>query len=190
MEAPAGEYAIGPANGRIALHTTREGMAAKVGHDLLIGFREWSGTVSIPAADLANAQVHVEIDLRSLHVLAGTGGVAPLSSADRTDIEKIASKLLDARRQPMARFRSSRASVTAEHTGSLVGSLSLRGREVPVTLAVTALDDGTWQAEARVLQTSFGIPPYKALFGALRLADPISIEVTLGRFGGQSDVSW
>jgi len=172
-----GTYTIGPSNSTLHLRTSREGLAAKVGHDLLIGFDDWSGSITVDG-DAANAAVEVEIEMASLRVLEGTGGVAALTPDDSRDIVGTATKLLDVAKHPTATFRSTRVSPVG--TGATIdGDLTLRGATEPVTLEVTQTHDSAWQASATVIQSVFGIKPYRAFFGALKLADAVAVEVVV-----------
>ena len=171
-----GAYAIGPNNGTLHLRTGREGVAAKVGHDLLIGFGDWSGTITVDRDDPAAASLAVEIEMRSLQILEGTGGVAPLSPDDAKDIRATATKLLDVAAHPTARYRSTQVS-PAGTGASVEGELTLRGVTEAVSLDVTRDGGSAWQATARVVQSAFGIKPYRAFFGALKLADAVAVEV-------------
>ena len=175
MALQPGTYDIGPSNGTLHLRTSREGLAAKVGHDLLIAFRTWSGHISIDA-DPASARLDVEIEMGSLDILEGTGGVAALTPDDTKDILGTAAKLLDVQGHPTASFRSTHVSPAG--TGATIdGDLTLRGATGPVTLEVTETRESAWQASATVVQSAFGIKPYRAFFGALKLADAVTVEV-------------
>lgn len=175
MSLASGTYRIGPDAGDLHLRTTREGVAAMVGHDLLITFRRWSGSVTVDSDDPTSARIEVEIDLGSLDVLDGTGGVAALADRDRHDITTTALRLLEVNRHPLASFTSANAGASPR----IAGTLRLRGRSAPVTLDVTATGPSAWRARATVLQSTFGIKAYRALFGALRLADPVVVEVAV-----------
>lgn len=177
MTLPEGVHGIGPKNGTVRLRTAREGFASSVGHDLVLGFSRWSGEVTV-AADLAASTVTAEIELDSIEVLEGVGGVAPLSNDDRTDIRGNALRLLDASHSPVASFRSTRVGPSGEGAaGTLEGDFTLHGTTVPISLDVTSEPGGRWHAKGAVRQSDFGIKPYKAFFGALKLADRVDLEV-------------
>ena len=173
-----GTYDIGPQNGTLHLRTSREGLAAKVGHDLLIAFRTWSGRITIGSDDPADARLEVEIEMGSLDILEGTGGVAPLTSDDTKDILGTATKLLDVDHHPSATFTSTHISPAG--TGATIeGDLTLRGVTAAVTLEVTETRESAWQVSATVVQSAFGIKAYRAFFGALKLADAVTVEVVV-----------
>jgi polyisoprenoid-binding protein YceI len=167
-------HTVGPDNGKLILNTTRQGLAAQVGHDLTIEVTRWSGEIFV-AEDPADSTVSVTVETGSLRVLEGKGGIKPLSEADKREIQKNARKILDSDRQPEARFRSNKITANAQGGGTIDGTLSLAGAEHPVRLDVTALGDGRYRATGRVVQSEFGIKPYTAFFGALKLADPVGV---------------
>ena len=180
MALAPGTYKIGPDTGHLHIRTAREGVAAKAGHDLLIAFQRWSGTITSQGDD--PAQVEIEIDMDSFDVLEGTGGVVGLTGDDRKDINATARKLLDVDRHPQANFASDR--ITASDSGGTIeGTLTLRGESATVTVEVAETRPSAWQGTATVLQSAFGIKPYRAFFGALRLADPVGVEVTVDLSG-------
>jgi polyisoprenoid-binding protein YceI len=174
MELSQGVRKLGPHNGAVRVRTGREGVAARVGHDLLIGFQQWSGSVEIGPGGQQDVSVEAAVEVASLTVLSGTGGVSELSAADRADITKSALKVLDAERHPTIEFRS-----TALRSGSwlLDGDLTVAGRTAPLTLRVVESTAGGYLATGGIRQSDLGIKPYKAMLGALRLADEVEIEV-------------
>lgn len=53
----------------------------------------------------------------------------------------------------------------------------------PLTAHARVGGDGTVRGRAAVSQTDWGIKPYSAFFGALRLADEVAVEID-GTLGG------
>jgi polyisoprenoid-binding protein YceI len=166
-------HPIGPDNGSLVLHTTRQGLATKVGHDLTIEVTRWSGTVTV---DPAGHGIDVTIEVGSLAVVHGAGGVKPLSDKDKREIQSNAAKTLDANRTPTARFVTTSARLGADGGGTVAGTLTLRGVSRDHTLTITPLGEGRFRATGTVTQTEFGIKPYTAFLGALKLADAVTIE--------------
>ncbi len=138
----------------------------------------WSGRVHLPAEQGAAASVEVEIDLRRLDVVDGTGGVRPLSERDKADIRTAMQKALRAGSHPIARFTSSRVQLDGDEA-TVVGDLSLGGRSHTLELVLNRAPHGTIVVGAQVVQTAWGITPYTGLLGALRLRDAVDVEVEL-----------
>jgi polyisoprenoid-binding protein YceI len=178
---PNGTFDLGPSTGRLLVRTGRDGVAARVGHDLAITFENWSGQLTLRGDDLGSATVTASFETGSIKVLEGSGGALPLTIIDRREIRKTALRLLEVDRHPTATFASTSIKRAGEG-GTIEGTLTIRGESVPVTIAVSATGSG-WRGSTSIRQTSFGIKPYRAFLGALRLADEVGIEVTIS---GQS----
>ncbi|HET9081818.1 MAG TPA: YceI family protein [Trebonia sp.] len=174
-----GTYEIGPGDGRVLVKTGREGLAAKVGHDLTIEITRWRAKITVPgpeAGGLAAAALTADLDLSSLEVLEGTGGAKPLTDKDRRDIQATATKVLGG--PARATFTSARvipADGAATH-GVIDGTLSLNGMIQPLRLQVASPAPGLFRGAAAIRQTDFGITPYSGFFGALKLKDEIAVE--------------
>jgi hypothetical protein len=173
----AGTYKLGPAAGRVSIRTSRAGIAARAGHDLLIEVAAWSAVVTIPEEDLdedriAAATVTAELDIGSLTVREGTGGAKPLSPRDREDIGRTMRKLLGS---GTVTFSSSRI-IPSAVGGAVEGTLTFNGRTQPVRLQVQNPAPGRYRGSGPVVQTAFGITPYTGFFGALKLKDEVTAE--------------
>ncbi|HEY3606388.1 MAG TPA: YceI family protein [Pseudonocardiaceae bacterium] len=169
----AGQHQIGPAHGKLVVRTFREGIAAGVGHDLTLEITGWSADLTV---DDDHTEVAATIDLGTLVVRTGTGGVKPLSDRDRRDIAHNARKALDTDHGPTARFVSTTVTQT-DGGGTIEGTLTLHGKDNPFTLQVTETEPGHYRATGTLRQTDYGIKPHTAFFGALKLADQVEIEV-------------
>lgn len=175
---PPGDLDIGPANGWLRLRTYRQGLAAKAGHDLVLEASQWHGRVRVPAEPGAAPSVEVEVDLRLLEVVEGTGGVKPLSEGDKADIRKAMQKPLQTDTRPLATFTSSEVRVDGDRA-TVLGDLSLAGQSHPLQLDVRRAPGGTVSGSAQVVQTTWGIKPYTGFLGALKLRDAVDVEFEL-----------
>lgn len=172
-----GGYQLGPESGRLLIKTGRTGLGARAGHDLVIEATDWTGRVIVNPSDPAQSSVSVEVDVASLEVKEGTGGVKPLTDSDRAEIKRnIREKILHTTQHPAIAFRSASVGGTQEAL-TVDGELTIMGATHPVTVYGTVGDDGRLRANATVLQSDWGIKPYSAFFGALKLADDVAIEV-------------
>ncbi|TDD12257.1 YceI family protein [Nonomuraea deserti] len=183
MDVSAGGYRLGPESGRLLVHTTRTGLGAKAGHDLTIEVTRWHGEAVVgPAldpADPAGSRVTVEVDADSLAVREGTGGVKPLTESDRREIGKIMrEKILHTRSNPTITFRSTRVEGTPEEF-RVEGELTLVGVTRPAEVR-GSLAEGRVRGSAVIVQSRWGIRPYSALFGALKLSDEVEVRFDIG----------
>jgi polyisoprenoid-binding protein YceI len=172
MAANGGRHQIGPESGRLTLRTYRSGLAAQAGHDLTIDVTRWSG-------QLGQDQLDATIDLTSLAIREGRGGIKPLSDRDRRDITGQAGKSLDTGRYPEASYAATGFSPDDTGGGTIDGTLTLHGQRHPLRLQVSKTGDGQYRATATVVQSQFGIKPYSGMFGALKLRDDVELEVTV-----------
>ena len=81
------------------------GRAAKMGHRLTIAMNNWVATVRWNAGEPVSAELTVEVD--SLEVLRGEGGLKPLSGLEKALARSNALGVLDADRHPQIRFQAS-----------------------------------------------------------------------------------
>lgn len=170
-----GSHEIGPEQGLLLLHTAREGLAAKAGHDLTIGVDDWAGTLDV-AEDIERSAIDVTADVSSLRVLSGKGGAKPLSERDKREIVSNARRALGAAKNPQVRYVSK--AIEASGSGGVVhGEFTINGRTRPVNLVVRDLGDGRYEAAATIVQTEFGIKPFAGLFGALKIADEVGVSI-------------
>jgi polyisoprenoid-binding protein YceI len=161
-------YTLGPDDGTLSVRTGRTGTVAKAGHDLLIHVDRWSATL-----DLATPKVTLDADATSLHVIEGTGGMKSLDEDDRANIRQtIDDEIL---KRVEISFRSTEVQ---QSDGRLAvrGELTLVGATRPITFDL-ALDDDHVSGSAVVTQTEWGMKPYSALFGALKVADEVRVEI-------------
>lgn len=178
MAIAPGDYDIGPPACRLLIRTYRQGFAARAGHDLVIEARDWRGHVQVPPDGPTAATISVEVDLRQLEVLEGTGGVKPLSDSDRREIKKTMRGPLRTEDHPVATFTSSVVHLGAEEA-TVEGELSIAGETHPLRLQVREGPDGTVTGRAEVVQTRWGIKPYSGFFGALKLRDAVDLELSV-----------
>jgi hypothetical protein len=168
-----GTHELGPAQGTLRVKTFREGVAAKVGHDLIIDVGEWTARVAVGAGGAIDS-VELTAAPRSLSVREGLRGVKPLSDGDRADIRRtVDEKVL--RGQPIA-FRSSAVEV-AGGAVTVRGALTLGGETHATSFALTVGDDGRLTGAATVRQSEWGIRPYRGLMGALKVRDDVEVAV-------------
>jgi hypothetical protein len=160
--------AFGPENARLTVRTGRSGAAAKAGHDLLIEVTAWSGRLD-PDGDPV---ITLSADPRSLRVIEGTGGMQALDEGDRAGIEQT---ILDEVLKGTAiEFRSTRFDGLP---GRVDGELELAGARHPVGFELALGENGGLTGTAIVRQSDWGMKPYSALFGTLKVADEVEVAV-------------
>jgi polyisoprenoid-binding protein YceI len=159
-------------DGTIHVHTFREGLASRAGHDLILEVTAWEGT-----ADLAAGTAELSVDPHSLQVREGRRGVKPLTDADRAEIRRtIDAKVL---KGAPIRFRSTSIQDAGEGKVSVAGDLELNGRTQPVSATLDRTPDGRVTGSVEIVQTRWGIKPYTAFMGALKVRDAVDVVIDL-----------
>jgi polyisoprenoid-binding protein YceI len=161
----------GPDNASLRIRTGRTGGAAKAGHDLLIEVQSWQATLDREA----EPALTLTADSSSLRVLEGTGGLKSLSENDKADIKKTIDK--EVLKGAPIEFRSTEVTEGAGGHLSVRGELTLNGKQAPVAFELVTGDDGRVTGSATVTQSAHGMKPYSALFGALKVADDVRVEI-------------
>jgi polyisoprenoid-binding protein YceI len=120
------------------------------------------------------------IDVGSLEVVRGEGGLTPLSGPEKTLVRGNALRSLDARRFPRITFAADSVDETDDGY-RLAGTLTIHGKARPQTVDLRTDDLGdTWRmsGETTVRQSEFGVKPYSQLLGSLKVADDVTVSFT------------
>jgi polyisoprenoid-binding protein YceI len=152
-----------------------EGALSAMGHDLEIR----AGAFQIEVDD-AREHLRATFDPASLEVAHalknGRPAAAELSANDRRKIAKnIRDDVLQPARYPEIRFDSERIEPGAERF-RVSGRLTLHGATRPLAFEVVERE-GRYEAEARVHQPDFGIRPYRAPLGVLKVKPGVVVRV-------------
>lgn len=118
-------------------------------------------------ASYDDGAVELTADPASLTVREGRNGIKPLSDSDRREIARnITGKVLGT--SPIA-FRS---------TGPGTGELTLAGATRSLAFRLDVADDRSFSGSATVRQSDWGIKPYSAMLGALKVRDEVEVSAT------------
>jgi hypothetical protein len=166
-----------PKNSECRVYTRRAGVLSAIGHDLELAVDSYE--IDVNDAPL---RVRASFDARSLRALGAIKGstllAGALSNGDRAQIDRqVAEEVLEAGRYPLVEFASTSVEPAAD--GYLVrGLLRLHGAEHSIALSARPVG-GRLQAEVIVHQPDFGIKPYRAFGGALRLHPDVRVRIRL-----------
>ncbi len=174
MQIPSGTYELGPDDAELTVHTRKAGAAAKAGHNLLIEVNSWKATIEAPA-DAASTSLRLSADSGSLEVIKGEGGIQALGDDEKASIKQsIADDIL---KGGTIEFHSTSVAPGADDGPlEIQGELDLLGTSRPLTFELNVDADGRLTGTAAVKQTDFGIKPYSALFGTLKVVDEVVVE--------------
>ncbi len=156
---------------KLEIFTYKEGLLSKVAHDLRIVAEKTTVTVD-------GERLEVRVDLNALSVASaqknGTDDHGALSAGDKKKIRGTLQKdVLHTNRYPEAHFEGT---FTLQDDGASVeGRLSLHGTTRNLTLPIKK-QNGTWQGSVRLHQPDFGITPYSAMLGTLKVQAGVDIR--------------
>jgi len=174
----AGTHRFTPENATLSVRTGRKGAAAKAGHDLLMHVSTWEGTLEVDE-DSRPSRIELIADATSLRVKKGSGGAKALSDGAKTSIQGTIDKEVLRRRD--ISFRSTAIEDSPGSDGFEVqGDLTLVGVAKPIAFHLSVGGEDQLSASAVVVQSDWGIKPYSALFGALKVADEVRVSIEAG----------
>jgi polyisoprenoid-binding protein YceI len=165
---------LGPPDASVTIFTFKEGLLSKMAHDLRIAVRRFEIAW---AAD----GIRASFDPTSLEVLAtmrdGRDAPGLLSDRDlRTIEDTIRKDVLETRR-----FRSIGFQGTEERSGdkrSVRGTLTLHATDRPIRIDLEPHAE-RWLGSVELDQRDFGITPYRAMLGTLRIQPRVIVQLSL-----------
>jgi hypothetical protein len=153
--------------------TEKEGLLSSAAHDLKLRVERFR-------ARIEGGVVEAVFDATTVRVVCARRGdedlPGVLSARDRAEIERnIAGKVLATGRYPSIRFRST--AVQAGPGGFRIdGMLELHGRERSVMVLARQEGDRV-VADCAVHQPDFGIQPFSAMLGALKVKPGVMVRI-------------
>ncbi|MEM7449473.1 MAG: YceI family protein [Myxococcota bacterium] len=167
-------------NAAIFVYTYKEGPLAGLGHDLRLRVTRCLIEIS---EDLSEIRAEVEPSLEVDAAWSRQGRFHQLSPKEKRAIEQAIRTEVLVFREPIS-FASSSiliegGSARIEGTLTLAGVTSSIALSAQKEVAAQGLERSLdrWQARFPLLLTDFGLRPYRAALGALRVKNQIEIEV-------------
>ncbi len=166
-------HPIDPQRSVLTVKVYKAGLLGGFGHN-----HEIQGPIRQGTVDEEKGTVELVIDTRRLKVVD-----QDISDKDRSEIQQAMDgpKVLDVEHFPEIRFRSTAAHSTGENKWTLQGELEIHGQTRPVALEVsryagTASEAARYRGAIELRQRDFGIRPYSAAGGAIKVKDEIRVE--------------
>jgi hypothetical protein len=166
------------ASGTIHVFTFKEGVLSRAAHDLALRLERCVVTLEgdVLRAEFELASLFVEGPVES-----GVVHAERFDAATHSEIESAMHEhILDTQRHPTARFTGT--AVPTDSGFDVSGKLELVGRSEPISFAVRR-EGSEFRADFELVPSRWGIAPYRALFGAIRLRDRLSIAVAMRENG-------
>jgi hypothetical protein len=159
---------------KLRVYTYKEGFLARVAHDLCLELGEFDVQVQ---GDTITAEFALESLSPLGAIVSGALDPTALSASDLAEIKKtLQREVLEVKRFARARF-TGRYTATGDSL-AISGELELHGRKRPLSFA--ALRQGqVVRGEALLTPSDYGIAPYRALMGALKLKDRVRVTFEL-----------
>jgi len=153
----------------------KEGLLSRVGHDVRLEVTRFDIRVD---AD----RIEATFDPASLKVLGavrdGRIDAGALSDKDKaTIVGYVRDDILGVSRHPTIRYVAEEVDADADEV-DIEGELELHGATVDVDVHGRREGD-RWVARVRLHQPDFGIRPFKALMGALKIKPGVEVTVSL-----------
>ncbi len=180
--------ALDPARSTLRVWTFKDGLLARLAHDLSLEATGLRSTLE-PAEGGDRVELDVPADGLRVRGQVVRGEVTPLGDKEHREIEGNARgpRVLDAARHPTVRFRGA-----GRREGERVrveGTLELHGVTRPLSV------EGRWREAAGALEvegevelrpSEWGIAPYTALLGALKVQDRVRVTWSLRYEGAEA----
>lgn len=160
--------------GQIRVFSFKEGLLSKVAHDLQfsLGRFEVESDGQHVVARMLPSSLEVEGVMRK-----GQLDAHGVSDADKQEIEgNLRQKVLQTDAHPRAVFSGD--AVPAPGGYRISGSLTLAGRTRDLAFEVRQ-EAGHWRAEIELVPSLWGIKPFKAWMGAIKLQDRVVVRIEL-----------
>ncbi|MBN1334857.1 MAG: YceI family protein [Deltaproteobacteria bacterium] len=152
---------------RVEVFTFKEGLLARLAHDLVLEVGAFE--VKRTGADAFEVTVRADSLRAKGAIRDGRPDDRTLSRKDLADIDAHTRKdVLHPDRYPLIRFRGRLVASRVE------GELDLHGRVRPLAFPVT-YTGGRVRGEVEFAPSRWGIPPFSALLGAMRIQDRVRV---------------
>jgi polyisoprenoid-binding protein YceI len=174
MSIDPGTYELGPQDGALSVRTGKGGAASKAGHNLLIVVERWGAVVGL-TEDPAQCALELNADSTSFTVREGTGGVMSLDDDDKTGIAQTINE--EVLKGTAISFRSTAVRLAGDGKLRVTGDLELSGGINLIAFDIAISDAGRLTGSASLKQTEWGMKPYSALFGTLKVADEVQVSI-------------
>lgn len=165
---------------RCQVLTFKEGLLSAIAHDLSIGVERF--TIELHDDSDDGIRIEARFDASSLRVehamKDGRPDPGALSAKQRRDIDKNIDKdVLHVRRHPEIVFRSTAVEGEGDQR-RIRGTLRLHGTERTVQVIARRRDD-RWSTEVPLHQPDYGIVPYSAMLGTLKVRPDVRVVLSL-----------
>lgn len=183
-------YALDPAASRVRIYVFRAGAAARLGHNHVLSAPKFEGYVSIPSAQAADAQFDLSVAWADLQI---DDAALRDETAGNFSGERSADDIAGTRRNMLGDrgVQASQFPLVRLHSVAIEGDWPVLIAQVEVTLhGVTRTQPVALHVERdseqlkvngalTLRQSDFGITPFSALGGLMKVQDAVAITFAL-----------
>lgn len=154
-------------SGTVSLYVFKEGLLSAMGHDLRLGVREFRIEADEERVTASFRTDSIRVDGAMRDGRLDDGALSPKQK--REILENMSEKVLSIRKFPEITFRGRRQGM------KVTGDLTMVGRTNPVELTVANIG-GRLKGRVEIQPLRWGIQPFSALFGALKIQDRVAVD--------------
>jgi len=182
------ELHVVPERTALVAHLLKAGIASRFAHEHVIVARAVAGRISLDPERPGTTSVSLTLFVDGLDAdppeVRAAYGLPPIGEKDRRKIAETmrSGDQLDLAHHRVIRFRSTRVTQVAGGRFRVDGELTLRGVTRPLALVVDARLEGRRlraTAHTALRQSDFGLRPYSALLGAVRVRDEVELDLSV-----------
>lgn len=196
VEAVASSHTVNSAASRVYIYVGKTGL----GHNHGVEGRLKSGSLQLDGAgaggELVFDMTSFDADTDAARRYVGLTGSTDASTRQQVNANMKGAAVLDVQRYPTAKFavdgvkRTEKKSRDGHAIYELSGKFTLHGQTRPLKLEASVEDkDGDLHLKGNfsILQTQYGIRPYSKAFGAVGVADRLTIYGDIQLEGGDQE---
>lgn len=163
----------------IHVYTFKAGLLARMAHDLRLRVQRYE--LHVQAGRLRGHCDASSLLVEGVMTARGLDS-AVLSERDKRQIESLSREILQSDRHPHVEVVAEVTAHAASNSFEVRGQLELRGETRPLQLELQPRG-GRLEGAFELTPSEFGITPYKALGGAIKLQDRVRVHVAIDMQG-------
>ena len=172
-------YHLLPEQSKFTVQAFAEGLLSAFGHDPVVSIKEFTGEAQFTPGSYENASLKITVNPNSLSVSN------EMKEKDRVELERtMREEVLETAKYPEIVFSSNNITVSKlsgdRWRARIIGDVTLHGatqKNIWISCEATVSDDTIRaQGEFSLKQTDFGIKPYAAVGGTIKLKNELKFS--------------
>ena len=170
----SGSWTLSQRDSLLQVTTGTEGLLAGLAHSHTIVAESFAGQIEYDPANPENMKIDVSLQSASLKVID-----RDVDESTRNQIQANMVEILQPQVHATMRFVSSKVR-TVKGGLEAAGVMTICGQEKPLTISLTVAKSGAGHrvtTEFRLNHSDFGLEPYSAALGTIRVADALTFTI-------------